>query len=370
MAVNPYTKKTVVLTKSGNELSEGKTSLGISPKNGRVEAGLGSFEDKNGEINAGSKKELLHRIMALSKAASDGSVQEQHEFAQKRAELVEAAMADHTGETWRVVGEVLGDEILETMGRDGFLRKVLMRKDLKKGEIGRLRIRKKDVLAFYATTDSGTVSSQINQYYLFPSEFYTKAHILIEDRELEQAPGDLLDDKYIDGLEQLMVKEDQILRQLLVTAAPSYNDVVGFSTFTPTVFAESRTQIQQWANPCTTGLLAIDLFNDIVSDPEFSTYFDPVSKREIIMSGSLGSFFGVNLITDGFRYETLQVLQPGEFFFLSAPNVVGAQTVRKDVTTAPINLYLIGKPERGWYMQKIMGMAIGNGRSVVHGVRV
>lgn len=369
MSVNPYTKKTVVITKTGKELSESGTSLHLD-RNGKVSVGASAMEDKHGEINAGSKKELLQRIQAMALASSNNEIHQQSEFAQKRAELIEAAMADHTGETWRVVGEVLGDEILETMGRDGFLRKVLMRKDLKKGEIGRLRIRKKDVLAFYATTDSSTATSQVNQYYLYPDEFYIKAHILIEDRELEQAPGDLLDDKYIDGLEQLMVREDKVLKNLLDVAAPSYNDVVGFTNFTPTVFAQARNQIQQWGNPCTTGILAIDLFNDILSDPEFSTYFDPVSKRELIMSGSLGSFFGVNLITDGFRYETLRVLNPGEFYFLSAPNVLGAQTVRKDVTTAPINMYLIGKPERGWFMQKILGMAIGNGRAVTRGVRI
>jgi len=368
--LNPYTKKTVVVTRTGNELSESKSAISLNPRNGKVEVGAGAFEDKNGEINAYSKKDLLHKVMALSQAASQGEVKEQHDFGNKRAELVEAAMADKTGETWRVVGEVMGDEILETMGRDGFLRKVLMRKDLKKGDIGRLRLRKKDVLAFHATSDSGTISSQVNQAYLYPDEFYIKAHITIEDRELEQSPGDLLDDKYIDGLEQMMVKEDQVLKTLLDVAAPSYNDVVGFPTFTPSVFAQARTQLQSWGNPCSTGIIAIDLLNDILADPEFSTYFDPVTKREVIMSGSLGSFYGVNLITDGFRYETLRVLNSGEFYFLAPPNVLGAQTVRKDVTTSPINLYLIGKPERGWYMQKIMGMAIGNGRAVVKGVRV
>ena len=369
MPTNPYTKKTVVVTRTGNELSESKTSLSIS-KSGKVEAGAGAFEDSKGDINAGSKKELMQRIGALALASASGEVQEQHEFGARRAELIEAAVADKSGETWRVVGEVLGDEILETMGRDGFLRKCVMRKDLKKGEFGRLRIRKKDVMAFYAVTDSGMVSSQINQSYLTPDEFYVKAHILIEDRELEQSPGDLLDDKYIDGLEQLMVKEDQVFKSLLDVAATSYNDLVGFPTFSPQVFSEARTQIQTWGNPCATGVIAMDLWNDILSDPEFATYFDPVTKREIIMSGSLGSFYGVNLITDGFRYDTLKVLNAGEFYFLSAPNVLGAQTVRKDVTTAPINMYLIGKPERGWYMQKIMGLAIGNGRACVHGVRV
>jgi hypothetical protein len=370
MAINPYTKKTVVVTRSGNELSESKTALHINQKSGKVEAGAGAFEDSHGDINAYSKKDLLNRVMALSHAAGQGEVKEQHEFGQKRAELIEAAMADKSGETWRVVGEVLGDEILETMGRDGFLRKILMKKDLKKGEIGRVKIRKKDVLAFIATTDSGTVTSQVNQMYLFPDEFYVKGHILIEDRELEQSPGDLLDDKYIDGLEQMMVKEDQVLKSLLDAAAPSYNDVVGFTTFTPAVFAQARTQIQSFGNPCATGLVSIDLMNDILADPEFSTYFDPVTKREVIMSGSIGSFFGVNLITDGFRYETLRVLNSGEFYFMSAPNVLGVQTVRQEIKTSPINLYLIGKPERGWFMSKIMGMAIGNGRAVVKGVRV
>ena len=368
MAINPYSKKTVVVSKTGNELSESGTALSL--KDGKVQAGKGAFEDNKGEINAYNKKDLIHRMIALGSAAQQGEIAEQHEFASKRAELVEAAMADATGETWRVVGEVLGDEIKETMGRDGLLRKILMRKDLKKGEIGRVRIRKKDVLAFIATSDSGSYSSQINQSYILPSEFYVKAHILIEDRELEQAPGDLLDDKYIDGLEQLMVKEDQVMKSLFDVAAPSYNDLIGFTTFSPTVFSQARTQIMSWGNPAASAIVAFDLLNDIYSDAEFSTYFDPVTKREIIMSGHLGSLMGTQLITDGYRYETLKVLNQGEFYFVSAPDVVGAVTIRKDVTTAPINLYLVGRPERGWYMQKIMGMTVANGRGIVRGVRV
>lgn len=366
---NPYSKKTVILA-NGRELSEGGTALNINQRNGKVEVGAGALEDASGEINAYSKKDLTNRIRAMVHAASQGEMQTTHEFANQRAELVEAAIADKTGDTWRVVGEVLADEIIETMGRDGFLKKVLARKDLKKGEIGRLTIRKKDVLGFTAVSDSTAVTSFIQQSYVYPEEFYVKAHILIEDRELQQAPGDLLEDKYIDGLEQLMVKEDQVLKNLLDQAAPSYNNVVGFPSFTPAVFSAAKNQIEQWALPCSTALLAIDLMNDVLTDPEFSTYFDPVSKREVIMSGTVGAFFGVNLVTDGFRYNTLRVLNSGEFYFLAPPNALGAQTVRQDVMTAPINLYLIGKPSRGWYMHKIEGQTIANGRGIVRGVRL
>lgn len=54
--------------------------------------------------------------------------------------------------------------------------------------------------------------------------------------------------------------------------------------------------------------------------------------------------------TDGFRYETLKVLEPGECYFLGAPANLGAITRRKDLSTAPINLHLLGRPERGWFL--------------------
>lgn len=366
--INPYSKKTVVM--AGKELSESGTGLHINGRNGKVEAGQGAFEDARGEINAYDKKDLTNKIRAMVHAASSGQIESHHEFDAKRSQLVEAAMSDATGQGWQVVGEVMADEIMETMGRDGFLRKVLARKDLKKGETGRLTVRKKDVLGFSAVSDSGATTSFINQMYVYPDEFYVKAHILIEDRELQQSPNDLLEDKYIDGLEQLMVKEDQILKSLLDAAAPSYNDVAGFVSFTPAVFQAAKNQIESWALPCSTAILSIDLLNDVLTDPEFSTYFDPVSKRELIMSGTVGAFFGVNIITDGFRYDTLRVLNPGQFYFLAPPNTLGAQVVRQDVMTAPINLYLIGKPSRGWYMHKIEGQSIVNGRAVVAGTRL
>ncbi len=366
--INPYSKKTVVL--AGKELSESGTAISFNTKNGKVEAGNGAFENAAGDINAYDKKDLLNKIRAMVHASSHGQIEQKSEFSQKRADLIEAAVADTTGNTWRVVGEVMADEIHETMGRDGFLRKVLAKKELKKGEIGRITIRKKDVMGFTAVTDSTGVTSFINQSYVMPEELYIKAHVLIEDRELQQAPGDLLDQKYVDALEQLMVQEDRQLKALLDIAAPSYNQVVGFPSFTPTVFSTAKNQIEQFGNPCSTALMSIDLMNDVLTDPEFSTYFDPVSKREVIMSGTVGSFFGVNIITDGFRYDTLRVLNPGEFYFLAPPQTLGVQTVRQDVVSAPINLYLIGKPSRGWYMHKIQGQTIANGRAVVRGLRL
>jgi hypothetical protein len=117
--------------------------------------------------------------------------------------------------------------------------------------------------------------------YVYPPEFYLIASVTIETKEIEQASGDLLDDKYQDALEQILVKEDQTWLGLARSTASTSNDLFFFNTFTPTVFSEMRTQVARWGIPVTTAILAFDLWNDIIADSEFSSWFDPVSKHEI-----------------------------------------------------------------------------------------
>jgi len=95
--------------------------------------------------------------------------------------------------------------------------------------------------------------------------------------------------------------------------------------------------------------------NELVttSDTEFASYYDPVSKHQIIMEGVLGSFYGVTLLTDGFRFDTLQVLNPGEVYFLGTPKALGVVMERKPLTVENVIGATIGQPNRGWFMQQI-----------------
>ena len=101
-----------------------------------------------------------------------------------------------------------------------------------------------------------------------------------------------------------------------------------------------------------------------------ATESDPVSKHEIVLEGSLGSILGVQLITDAFRHDTLQVLSPGEVFFLGAPQTLGGITQRKELATQAIDKFNQGIPERGWFMEQIEGMSIVNSRAICRGQRV
>jgi hypothetical protein len=334
----------------------------------------------NGEFNVGDgligrpKKDVMAAIQTLYDAAQSGtvSIRDEQGKAKVRAEqeaLFQEAIHDRSGEAWNAVGEVIGEEIWETLGREGFARKTLLYKPLGKGEIGRLKIRRKDVVAHFATTDPMTVASVVQQKWVFPPEFYLIANILIENKEIAQSTGDILDEKYQDGLEQIMVREDLTWLTLARTAAPVVNDLYYFNTFTPTVFSTMRTAVSSWGTPVTTVVMAFDLWNDIIADSEFASWFDPVTKHELVLEGNLGSILAAQLITDGFRHENLQVLDTGELFFCAAPQTLGGITQRSELTSSPINRYNVGRPVRGWFMEQIEGMAFPNSRAIARGIR-
>lgn len=382
--INPYSAQArrpmAVAARTGDPITLGGAG---SPRAGRFNLRSGNFMasastplvNAAGEFNASSKSELMQAIAALHRAIQGGEVNkvnapEAKEIRAAREQAMNQALADKSGGQWQALGEVIGDEIWQTLGREGFARKTLLIKPLGKGETGRLRVRKKDVVAFFVTANPNVVASQVRQFYIYPPEFYLLCGIVIEDKEIEQASGDLLDDKYQDGLEQILVEEDKVWLRLARQAAPTSNDLFFFNTFTPTVFSEMRTQVARWGIPVTTAIIAFDLWNDIIADTEFSSWFDPVHKHEIVLEGSLGSILGVQLTTDAFRHETLQVLSAGEVFFLGAPQTLGGITQRKELATESINRYNQFKPERGWFMEQIEGMAIVNSRALVRGQRV
>jgi len=380
--INPYSaagrRQVAVSARTGDPIagSSRVTAGQFNPRSGTYSRSASTpLVAANGDFNAGSKREVMQAIATLQREMATGGVRKvddeptARQIKAEREEVLAEALADRSGGRWQALGEVIGDEIWQTLGREGFARKTLLIKPLGKGETGRLRVRKKDVVSFFVTANPNVIASQVRQYYIYPPEFYLISNITIEDKEIEQASGDLLDDKYQDGLEQILVAEDKVWLTLARTAAPTSNDLFFFNTFTPTVFSEMRTQVARWGIPVSTAIIAFDLWNDIIADTEFSSWFDPVHKHELVLEGSLGSILGTALITDAFRHETLQVLSAGEVFFLGAPQTLGGITQRKELATESINKYNQGKPERGWFIEQIEGMAIVNSRALVRGQR-
>jgi hypothetical protein len=236
----------------------------------------------NGEINASNKQELMQVIAQLLNQSSKKTVISRNASVEEKqmrvAELV-TAYADKSnasGSKFQVLGEVISEEIWETLGRNGFSRQLFTVQPIAKGQTARVKVRKKDVRAWQVTEDTAIQSSEIRQDYEYPPSFTLAAGIKINDKEIEQASTDLLDEKFQDGLEAILVVEDRITRALMTAAATSFNDQILFTTFTPAVLTTMMTQVGRWALPPANLLIAYDIWQDIIADADFVRWWDQV----------------------------------------------------------------------------------------------
>lgn len=363
MASNPYIKSRLVMANSGTPADQ---EFKVRGSNERLVA-------SNGELNASNRKDLMKQVGSLVEAYTNGTIRRQHDISPEvraaRQKLVAEAISDRDGEAWKVLGEVIGDEVWIALKREGFARKTLLYKPLGVNDPGRVRVRQKNVRGFMATTPSGRPMSFIRQSFVYPTEFYISATPVIEIKELDSAGGDLLEEKYEDALEQIMVTEDRTWKTLADTAATVSNTLTYFNNLTPTVFSSLRTQVSEWHIPVTQCILAYDLWDDIIGNSDFSAWFDPVSKYELITEGYLGDMLGVSLHSDAFRDPNQSVLASGEIYMCGAPQTMGAITQRTEITAEPINKFNDAQPYKGWYVFECLGMSLTNSRAISKGIK-
>lgn len=239
-----------------------------------------------GEINASSKRELIEKIALLIEGAQTSqktgadrlfetrTSDEYRAVMERRAQALLEAAADKTGQAHMILGQQTGDEVYETMGREGFGRNCLMVRDYADREVNRIRVRKKDVVAFVSGTNVNTFHSMVRQYWVYPGEYYITGGVMIEEREISQAGPEILDDKYQDLLEQFMVQEDTMIKTNWDSSVGIYNPLLSFNTFTPLFFSQGKISVDHWGLQCTRSVLAWDLWHDISAEPEFAGWFN------------------------------------------------------------------------------------------------
>ena len=322
-------------------------------------------ESGDRQINASSNRDLANQISAAIKRARSGEVRHQADSsAKERFATFKAAYEDRSNGAWEKLGEVFSDEIWETLGREGFTGKVLATQNVKRGDTARVRVRKKDIVAFQITSDVKVQESRIRQDWFYPPDFTIACNVVIEDKEIAQNSADILDEKFQDGLEAQLVREDLITKALLDRAATTFNDLIFYTSFNPTIAATLHEQVNRWGVWASTLLIAWDVTTDMLSDPDFQQAWDPVTKHELILEGSIGRLYGMDIHTDGLRYPTLQVLNSGDIYATAAPVTVGAKTIREELKSKAIDLYATGRAARGWFLSQIQGQIVVNGRGV------
>jgi hypothetical protein len=331
---------------------------------------------RGGQLNASNNQDLLKGIQQLLTAMSAGQVMSLEEAAAhtpvtaaESREAVLAAYRDTGGRAWSEIGQSIGTELYETARREGLMRRCLMRADVVQGSIPRIPFAYKTSFAYQATSAAQIQPTLVRNKYLLPPEFYIESHLWVEEREIYQSPGDILEEKLMEGQEAIMTKEDVVMKMLLdaqVGAANPSLTIVG--GFTPQNLGLMRSQMLQWNLPTTLLFFASNVLNSITTNTTFGTFYDPVTQYEVVQTGYIGRILGIQLITDAYRVPQQKVLNQGDIYLLTSPEFLGAYTDRGPVVANEVNASSAGHgvPARGWHIFETMSMVVANSRGVVY----
>ena len=329
----------------------------------------------NGELNAGSKQDLLKAISQLievastSKVVSDEQASEMASVQQTHQEMVLSAFDSQ--QELAALGDVLAENLTVTSNRDGFMRRFLKYQELQNGTIPHVRMNMKNVTASIATGPVQTQTQFVRDNDYYPAEFYIVARPYIEQKMILRNTGDILEEKYNDALEAIMVQEDRTWKKMadsLIGLDNPHLNIAGM--FTPQAFAELCAYVNNWGVIPAHALLASDLWQDIVSQPEWAQIIDPVSQHELLLTGRLGTVHGLALVSDHFRHPQHKVLNSGEIYVIGHPDQHGQYTDRGGVESQTLDGTQERVPGRGWFLSCTESAVISNSRSIARGRRI
>ncbi len=341
---------------------------------------MAALSSSTGEFNAHNKAELLNVITGFMRAMSSGEVVPAERSAlassgaladerRERREILAAAFQDPN--KWAALGSALAARIEENRARQGFLRNVAIGSTLRQGEVARHVMPSWDAMAVIATSSSNVGYQLIRNKVYEAAEFELIANLRAEALDIEQVSGDLLDDLYEQGVDAIMVAEDRLWKKAADKAVGVINPLEYISgQLTPGNLARVRAAVTGWNLPASTAIISNDFWTDIIANPDFHEFLDPVTKYDLAMNGTLGTLVGLNLLTDAFRNPNQKVLNNGELYVVSSPEHHAAYTDRGGIRSTPTDGANSGNTTRGWLLSEMFSFVLANPRSVAKAQRI
>lgn len=329
----------------------------------------------NGELNASSKRELISKQMQFLQASSSGQVTTNAEATRLEAqskvnrELITAAFNDSAAH--RVLGERMADSLFITANRQGFMRKYLARVQVNQGTVPRFPLRTKNVTAVWSTSPTRIDSQITRDKWYTPPELSIVARPFVTQNELNQSAGDVLQEKYVEATEAIMVAEDRLwYNQVNALVGIDNNLSIVSGQLTPFTLMQVATNVTRWGLKVPNILLASDLYQDIIGNSEFYNAIDPVARHELLLTGELAVMYGMTLTSDAYRHPEHKVLNQGEFFCISEALNHGAYSDRGGLSSSPTDIVNEKIPGKGWVIHEEIAISVANSRSVSKGVRI
>jgi len=376
---NPYKGKRVKVakkipqTKHEERLHDENGDFNPSAYDGstKIASALGSkgrMFDGDGEINAYDKKDALTQIShllnnVLSKEKVAKFRVEPNMSPEERRDILAGALQDPTGEGHRILGAELLQPVKEVIDYEGWARKILDVRPLAQGELFRIA-KDVDVVAWVVGQDGGGIESRVRGRYIFPPEFKVVAFPTIDIADIYQMNFDVLDRAQDRARQDIERKEDKALIAALDAASQTVNATTNFVTLGLTVFEDVRYQVERHRLVCDKFIINRQEVSDIVKT--MSAAVDPVTERELILAGYIGTVLNCQIITSA-GTGVLEVLPAGTVYACTDGAYLGQMGERVALFSEPFNKYAQGEMARGWAFCEIISQGIANPKAIAKG---
>ncbi len=323
--------------------------------------------NKEGQINANSKEDALTQIAHLLQntsrtAMSKSAFNKQSDMTpEARREVLASAMQDPEG--FKVLGQELLLPIKDIVDYEGWARKVYRVRPLAQGELFRIS---KDVraTAWIVGQDGQAIESRLYGKYVQPSEFKIASFPTVDIEDIYQMNFDVLDRAQDTARQEIEVEEDKRGQALIDRAARTINVPTTFSTLGVAAFEDVRFQVERHRLVVEKFLINRAELSDVIKT--MSSNVDPVTERELILAGYIGSFLNAQIVTAaGTGVE--EVVPAGTFYACTGPEYMGEMGIRVELFSEPFNMYGFKRTVKGWAFVEIVGFAVVNPRAVAVG---
>lgn len=325
--------------------------------------------DRKGQLNAYDKKDALQQIAHLMQNAVRETKQasfrrQASQLApEARRQVLAAAIQDPEG--FAILGQELLLPVKDIIDYEGFGRKVYRVRPLAQGEFFRLA---KDVrsTAWVIGQDGQGIEARLFGRYVTPSEFKIGSFPTVDIADIYTMNYDVLDRAQDTARQEVELEEDKRARALLDVASQTVNAVTTIGSLGVAAFEDVRYQVERWRLVVEKFLINRAELSDIVKT--MSAQVDPVTERELILAGYIGSFLNAMIVTSaGTGVE--EVIPAGTFYAVTGPEYLGEMGIRVELFSEPFNMFAQQRLVKGWAFAEIVGFAISNPRAVAKGVK-
>ena len=341
--------------------------------NGRKIASAGDMFNSKGEINAYSKQDVVYQqehFSALqSKYQRTPNKTASFYSPEEKQRIIEAAMTGPDG--FRKFGEAMIPLVIDRLDYEGFIRQVYRVHELAPGQINSYE-KDVNVAAIVTNIDGQTIETIAKGNRVFPPEFAITANPRISIQEIAQRQYDIVDRTHDKTTFQIMLKEDrQGLRELYQSSTLENSQIDLSTTLDKTGLETLQLQVERHR-------LLVDKF--LMNRAELGDFkknvnsldYDPVTSRDLLLTGIFGSIWGINIfVSAGVDEQGIENVSvpAGCVFAVTEGRYLGAMPIRINLSIFNADQFVNKQLEYGWLFAEIISQCVLNPRAIAVGTK-